>query len=567
MTARPADTPMARTRQVAEIPLVAGLVVLTDILSRRSSIMSDVSYGGRHPAGDTGEAMRLVLAAAVTRGSTFRRNLLGQARNAVLAPPLEIGIDKARLLRHCQALEKRENMYRLWFLGVAVAFAAAWLWFGADEDTLVPLAIAAGAAAALIGAVRELSTNARARQFTRDAFDFRRRPDASHPNPDALHCVGPADQNVVVYRDFFPFDFAGTPSGGWAIAIDTGKRANGSRDDDADPIAVEKLENALKQAVTPPSNTITTCRELLVVHGTDADILPQVRRADLVQQHRAQVTLAPTDIGGYTNGHGYNGYLSGEAAASQSAASMHAPEVALAPDRLRAIAAAYPNLARRYLWFSTAAWGGDITFSNMIRFSLAGRILFVEHKRFLMAPIAAEYRGIDQKPREKAADFFVSLFAGAIKGPFAAVLQPLVALGIAIESVSRSFGLDVRRWEKAIEEAPRFNYGSETSLRRSMMSETLSHYYQRVDIECFSQSFDKVAIEALACVLEEHGIDVTDLRNKEMTIYNSGILVQSGDVSAEAIAVGQGAAAQTNIAPAWRASPAAAPQHAKAAHA
>jgi hypothetical protein len=60
------------------------------------------------------------------------------------------------------------------------------------------------------------------------------------------------------------------------------------------------------------------------------------------------------------------------------------------------------------------------------------------------------------------------------------------------------------------------------------------------------KAFDQTIVELIYSYMEDHGVDVSDLRNKAMTIYNSGIMVQGGDVTAQAMAVGQGSAAQIN---------------------
>jgi len=47
--------------------------------------------------------------------------------------------------------------------------------------------------------------------------------------------------------------------------------------------------------------------------------------------------------------------------------------------------------------------------------------------------------------------------------------------------------------------------------------------------------------------LDDHNIDTSDLKERQTTILNSGVIVQGGDVNAESLAVGPGAEAIKNV--------------------
>jgi hypothetical protein len=101
---------------------------------------------------------------------------------------------------------------------------------------------------------------------------------------------------------------------------------------------------------------------------------------------------------------------------------------------------------------------------------------------------------------------------------------------------------------KSLETSPVFNYGADESTRRNMMDEKFEHFSQKADLDFAIKAFDQTIVELIYRYMQSHGVDVSDLRNKVMTIYNSGIMVQGGDVTAQAMAVGQGATAQANTA-------------------
>jgi hypothetical protein len=99
---------------------------------------------------------------------------------------------------------------------------------------------------------------------------------------------------------------------------------------------------------------------------------------------------------------------------------------------------------------------------------------------------------------------------------------------------------------QSLKDNPIYNFGADESIRREMMDEKFDHYSQKADLDFAAKAFDQTIVELIYRYMEERGVDVSDLRNKVMTIYNSGIMVQGGDVTAQAMAIGQGASAQSN---------------------
>ena len=79
-----------------------------------------------------------------------------------------------------------------------------------------------------------------------------------------------------------------------------------------------------------------------------------------------------------------------------------------------------------------------------------------------------------------------------------------------------------------------------------MMDQKFDHFSQKADLDFAVKAFDQTVVELIYRYMEEHGVDVSDLRNKVTAIHNSGIWVQGGDVTAQAMAVGQGSNAHAN---------------------
>jgi hypothetical protein len=79
---------------------------------------------------------------------------------------------------------------------------------------------------------------------------------------------------VFVYRHFSPFDFAGVSLGGWSIAIDIHKRSSPEVEGSHQRSAKE-LEEELKSILNEQFSVDLQQRELLLLHGSDANILPR----------------------------------------------------------------------------------------------------------------------------------------------------------------------------------------------------------------------------------------------------------------------------------------------------
>jgi hypothetical protein len=523
------------------------------------------SFGGRFSPGDTSEVMRLLLAACISRGTTFRRSIIDSARNPALAPPIEIGIDKAKVVACCHAVERIENRFRASF--ALILIFALFAWSGVDGDVdpdMVVYALLIIVCASVLGAVRQIILYNMLRAFSPPEFSLRRTSDLKANNDD-LRCVATKDQNVVLYRGYSPFDFAGIPFGGWTLTVDTEKRTPDAGSKKKGELSVGELEKRMTDAIARDSRA-TECHPLLAIHGCDSNLLPQrlIREKDSPGLPRGPAAACDRAQFELIYGERAKGYQKGRADLSEPP--VCAPEVELDPSILGQIEAGYPNLARRYLWFLDITWGGEIVLSHMLRVNLTGRILFVENARYLLTPVKTEYRTVDSLPPKKTSEFALRLISGLIAGPFHAIIQPLFLFGTLSSAWSFRTGGDIRHWREAIKQSPSFNYGAEASLRRATMSENFTHFAQKIDLDRRSQSFNKIVIEELARYLEEHGIDVTDLRNKEMTIFNSGIFVQSGDVSAQTMAVGDSASAQTTLTAPVSSSRKAAPASAKGGH-
>jgi hypothetical protein len=132
-------------------------------------------------------------------------------------------------------------------------------------------------------------------------------------------------------------------------------------------------------------------------------------------------------------------------------------------------------------------------------------------------------------------------------GPLMTITAPVLLLALArdwLDHTARAERKLARRRREQTWDNPAFDYGATTTLRLTYAQNRYLHYFQKSDADFSNKLIERKLLDQIERFLEEHGIDTTDIRDRQMTILNSGILVQGGDVRAEALAVGQGAQAR-----------------------
>jgi hypothetical protein len=192
---------------------------------------------------------------------------------------------------------------------------------------------------------------------------------------------------------------------------------------------------------------------------------------------------------------------------------------------------------RYYRCYRILDWGGELAYSYYLRCSLRGNTLFVETKKFLLTPVAQAFRVVDDSVPINGKEWVTLAIGGLIAGPFLLFFAPFWAFGEISRRVREFFDSDKERRE-LIEKHPRFNYGTTASLRQVLSSGNYHHYFQKIDGDFYGKALERQILDSLVAFLETHGIETSDLRERQTTIMNSGVIVQGGDVNAESLAVG-----------------------------
>lgn len=467
------------------------------------------------------ETLRFALAAVHTRGAGFRRSLIRKALNPIAAPPFEVGLDPRPVVHLAWMVEEREKLYRV-VCGALVGVAVAAQLFGAPSIFVL---IVFGLAALTCG-IHGSRSNASLREFSKTTFNFgiANRYANQIPLQDLGNCISTPDQRVIVHKDFDPFKSLGTAYGRWSFTVDVGRPVDSPGGKaPPKPVSASEIEALIKQEISQNQFGAISARDIISVRGEDATILPMKVRTEV----RFGSTLESLRRVYRTEGE--------EPICKQ-------PNVFLTDGEINQIRGEYPDLARTYMLFHDIRWGGELILTHVVRTCKRGQIFYIEASRFVLSPLSADNKSIDRKTLKD--DRVGSFIGSALLSPFLALLATYDLL--ANFAATRSIRKLTTAYFQSLKDNPIYNYGADDSIRREMMDEKFDHYSQKADLDFAVKAFDQTIVELIYRYMEERGVDVSDLRNKVMTIYNSGIMVQGGDVTAQAMAVGQGASAQSN---------------------
>jgi hypothetical protein len=228
------------------------------------------------------------------------------------------------------------------------------------------------------------------------------------------------------------------------------------------------------------------------------------------------------------------------------------PDIHGRPARFLDAAAAAPYLyaddeaVRHYRCYRILDWGGELAYSYYLRCSLRGNTLFVETKKFVLTPLDNVFRTIDDTVPLNGKEWAGTVIGGLVGSPFLLLAAPFRAYGAIIRWFQGHSNHDKER-RQLIDMHPRFNYGTTSSLRQALSSGTYRHYFQKIDSDFFGKALERQILDSLVDFLESRGIDTCELRERQTTIMNSGVIVQGGDVNAESLAVGAGSRAVKKV--------------------
>ena len=438
---------------------------------------------------------RLLCASAITQGSGFRRKVLNRVENQYIGVAPEFGLDLELVTGVCQFAERRETKFELAF------FVAGLVGFILSLSPLgfLPLIVFTAPIMfiKLYNEKFDLLKDFTSKDYRREKV---RRRYAVEKTPALMKGLPKPDQNLVVYAGFSPFVGAGFDLGGWSFALDVSRPKNElGLVRVVDEFEIGDLYKEIEDGFANLKLPGLRVADLYFVSGSDI---------------RNDRMILPDPVG--------------------------KPVQHLAQDDLKSID---DFRIRQYKHLSVSAWGNDITFSIFLRCVKRGKTLFVEAARYLLPPVDVRYRSSNQSVHTSWSVIFVMVISALVLGPIYGFLTWLFLLSKFMNSVSQLFGIEQRKLRNEVKENPNFNYGVASSLRQDVTGSDYLHYFQKSDREMFVKILDNQILETLLDFLDEHNIDTSQLRERQTTILNSGVI---GNVTGQAVAVGQGAQSVSN---------------------
>ena len=440
-----------------------------------------------------------LLCASMLFDRAARQKLLSWLKDKNRAVALELGVDLELAAQVARFAEKRSRQGWLIYFVICVVSAISFI-------TIVGPILGCIVAMCVWFARNRKEKNTFVPMFWAQNFDAGkiRTYFTAELEPEDTEAMPSADQNFFVFGGFSPFVGAGQDLGGWSVVIALDKpRADFGEVAKISPFHLKEVYDAIDVGLDDLKVQDIEKRDAFFARGTDlrgdSDLLPDIFG-------RPAQNLSPRVTVNYI-------YRDDEK-------------------------------VRHYRCYRILDWGGELALSYYLRCSCRGNTLFVETKRYILTPLASAYRKVDNMTPMDTPQIIGSLIASIVVGPVLTVLSPFWALFKIQEMIGKLFsGAEERKRRELIERSPLFNYGATTSLRQWLSSGEYGHYFQKMDGDLYNKLFEHEVLDTLVEFLDAHGVDTSELKERQTTILNNGVMVQGGDVKAESLAVGAGSRA------------------------
>lgn len=456
-----------------------------------------------------GGTTRFLAASAILLGTQFRRQCLEHLgrKHKSFAP--EPGVDVVLLAKICRFFENRDRRYNIGTAATTIAFGILIFGMSAIDpgdfiSAIIPISLIF-----VLGVViptiykRHEERMILDEYFHQETFDPEKV--ANRFEADVEDISGAVstreDQNLIIYGGFTPFVGAGYDIGGWSFTVDLSKPKE-YLDENPELMAfrLDELYNRVDAALKASELPGLKSQDLLFISGSEIREKKWILRG-MYENPASKVDAATI-----------NRYFESN-----------------------------DTSTRHYKRIQIQDWGSDIVVTYFLRFSRRGKNLFVEAKSFLLTPVGDKFRRIDSlAPYDWKQAILAAITTFALT-PISILNSFLEVVEYMKQSVNEAFGRKHSEIRKQIRVSPLFNFGADESLRFNCSGNNYFHYFQRLDKEMYVKVMERELLDTIIRFLDEHNIETSDLKERQTTIMNHGILVQGGDVNAQAMAVGANA--------------------------
>jgi hypothetical protein len=445
------------------------------------------------PVGGWEATRHLCAAMHLDRGlcNEFLEELEQNRFRAIGASP---GVDLHLVARHALAAQSRRRTrdHTLTLIVVAGLFGAAIAAASAGGLAVTVCLLAFCAAWGVVAAERLVARRLVGHELLAGSF----RPPATYPPVSAEWTARLADLwraqegNITVYRGFAPFVGSGKIVGHWSFAINLERGQDGKA---PQPVSVRDLDEHVVARINGLGlPTLRPERRLLV----DGRGIRHDRRF-----------LGPPASRPHT----------------------HADEALL-----DAIRDHHERAVRHYRCIRVVEWEGEVVISVFLSLTKLANTLVAEAYYLLLPPLSIGRRAVDDfAPRPRTDEIVELLVEAAFVAPAAMVMAPLRFWGELREGFPKLWARDDEE-RTHVERTPSWDYGASATLRERQAG-GYTRYLQAVDKDLYVKVVEREILDALTDFLDSKGVDISELRERQNTIMNFGVMantVNAGNVVA-----------------------------------
>ncbi|CAL9509490.1 hypothetical protein SUDANB58_03624 [Streptomyces sp. enrichment culture] len=338
-------------------------------------------------------------------------------------------------------------------------------------------------------------------------------PGAPAPAPPPGTGAVPADEgNLVIHSGYRPFTGSGTELTSWSLDLRL-RPAPGAAP--AAPLTTDALVDALRDGLgglgrASGGLTGLSVEERVYVDGCELDgPEPFSRTAFWPAGDHARLTARPVD---------------------------RVPE-----GTVRAARGRVDGPVRHCLCAQVRGWDCDIVLTVHVQAVVVLGTLHLNSTASVLTPVRDAYREVDRLTERHHGEHTARVAA-------AALLTMHDSLGGPIARPLRHFLSDLRRERReehlrdVIAHDRRFDFGAGTGLRERAGSGAYTNYFQRVDVQRAARRIELRLLADLGRLLEDHGLDTSELEERRSVILNNGVIMTGGAMHG-AVAAGPGAQA------------------------
>ncbi|MEU4162652.1 hypothetical protein [Actinoplanes sp. NPDC026670] len=436
------------------------------------------------------DATRYMCAAVQLDSALNRRILAGTVEQPLRAIASSPGVDLATVLKYGIHARRRQRITDILLL----LFLPFWLFFG--------LGLLLGW---LVVAIERFRTSYRvlAPKLRHAVFDPAQAPEpASDRIRRRIADIAARDRgNVTLYSGYDPFPGFGVRQNEWSFVADISKPAHGEK---IRRFSVAEVHDHVAAAVSGLDLPGVTVDDRLFVAGSDllddsmpavaSELLPDPLQAPRQQADRSTIRQQ------WDHPH---------------------------------------DQARPYLALRVTGWGGELVMTMFVRFvQYRNEQLYTEADYRLLGPMRADYHSVDDLREHPSLRQVSRIVTAALP---AAIIRQLRAPFVVLAEILGPLTLNSerRRIRREITEERTFNYGAPIAPREMAMDDGYHRHFQRADKDQYLRIIERKVLDSLEQFLAAHGIDSSDVRERQSMIINNGLLATgNSQIKAENVAVG-----------------------------